>query len=310
MAGSDRRRRRALALVALGALSLVWGTQYLVIKAGQATVPPLCTVALRFAVVAVASQAIVWVGGLRAPPGSLPARALFGVAQAVSMGTLYWSEGHIPSAMAAILVATEPFFVAALAHRLVAGERLTARTALALGVGFLGLALITLGKGAGEERPRIELLATLVVVAGCLAGALNKVVGKRLALGVPAPVVMRDMGVSVALALGAASLLVERGSPIHFTARAIAAFAYLGLVASTAASTVYFVLLRRFPVTAMSYLQFVTALVAVATGIGLGRERLGAGVALGACAVLAGLALLAKPRAEERVEARAAERER
>ncbi len=287
-------RGRAVALVALGALSIVWGTQYLVIKVGQATVPPLLTVALRFAVVAIASQIVVWVMGLRAPPGTAPARALFGIAQAVFMGTLYWAEGRLPSALVAILVATEPFLVAALARHQSVGERLDGPTSLALCFGFIGFAAITLSESAASDGPRTEFIAALMVVVGCVAGAVNKIVGKRLALGVPAPVAMRDMGVTVALTLGAASLMLEQHLAIDFTPRSLLAIGYLGLVASTAASTTYFILLRRFPVTALAYLQFVSALVAVVTGVGLGHERLGGGLAIGAVGILAGLAVLAR----------------
>lgn len=67
-------------------------------------------------------------------------RASFGVAQACSMGSLYWSEGHLPSSLAAILVATEPFWVALMAHRFVTGERLGLRSVAALGVRLSGRA--------------------------------------------------------------------------------------------------------------------------------------------------------------------------
>lgn len=288
-------RRRAPrdrgAIVVLGVLALVWGTQYLVIKRGQATLPPLLTVALRFAIVAVASQGVAWALRLRAPAGTLGARIVFGVAQAATMGALYWSEGHIASALAAIVVATEPFLVAAMAHRWVPGERLTWRTTAALAVGFAGLVLITV---PGAADGTTERLAIAAVVAGSLAGAANKIVGKRLARQVPAPVMMRDMGVIVAIALGGASALLERDQPARFTAEAIAAIVYLGLVASTAASTTYFLLLRWFPVSALSYLQFVTALVAVLTGVVVGHEQLGGAVVLGAMAILGGLRLLAR----------------
>lgn len=283
-------------LIALGALLflvLVWGTQFLVIKVGLRTVPPLLTVALRFAIVAVASQLVVWGLRIRAPPGALRGRVFFGFAQAVSMGTLYWSQGHLPSALAGILVATEPLLVALIAPRLVPGERVGFQTVVALALGFVGLAFITFGQASGGDAGRLELVAVFVVVLGCVAGALNKVVGKRLAVEVPAPVAMRDMGVAVAVVLGAASLVLERERTVEFTASAVMAFTYLGLVASTAASTVYFLLLRRFPVTALGYLQFVTALVAVATGIALGHEHLGLELMVGSAAILAGLVVLA-----------------
>jgi drug/metabolite transporter (DMT)-like permease len=69
----------------------------------------------------------------------------------------------------------------------------------------------------------------------------------------------------------------------------------IGLVASAAASGLYLVLLRRYRVTSMAYLQFVTPLIGVATGVLLGRERLGASGAAGAAVIVAGLVVLVRP---------------
>ncbi|MFO0661473.1 MAG: hypothetical protein U0165_16820 [Polyangiaceae bacterium] len=87
------------------------GNAILVIKSGQATLPPLFAAAARFALVALISQCVVTLRGMRAPSGHARARVLFGVAQAVSMGTLYWAEQHMPSFVAALLCATEPFWL-------------------------------------------------------------------------------------------------------------------------------------------------------------------------------------------------------
>lgn len=58
---------------------------------------------------------------------------------------------------------------------------------------------------------------------------------------------------------------------------------------SFASSGLYLVLLRRFAVSSMSYLQFTTAAVAAGAGVLVGGEQLAPSAALGALAVLAGL---------------------
>ena len=74
------------------------------------------------------------------------------------------------------------------------------------------------------------------------------------------------------------------------------AFVYLALVASFGASGLYLVLLRRYTVTAMAYLQFATAAVAAAAGVLCGREHLGSSLAAGIVAVIGGLLMLARGR--------------
>ena len=87
--------------------------------------------------------------------------------------------------------------------------------------------------------------------------------------------------------------------PIRFTPTSVLAFAYLGLVGSFAASTLYLVLLRRYTVTAVAYLRFGTATVAVMAGVLIAGEDLKTSHIIGVAAVLAGLLLLSRPEARQ-----------
>lgn len=286
---SETRRRVATAAGFVG-LTVVWGTQFLVIKHGQISLPPLLTAALRFAVLTGAAQVAVMVTRSRAPEGRWRGRLTFGVAQALSFGLLYWAQGHLASSLAGVLSAITPLLVALLAHRFIPGERLTLRRSSALLIGFLGLSLIV-----WQTRPSEGTVATLAVVAILLGEAVtaaNRVLAKKLTVVLPAPVLLRDMGLVVTVLIGLASLALEREQPMHFSPVAVASFAYLGLIASFASSGVYLVLLRRFAVTSMSYLQFTTAAVAAGAGVWIGGERLTASAAVGALAVLVGLLLI------------------
>jgi drug/metabolite transporter (DMT)-like permease len=289
---AEARKHARWAGVGLAALALVWGTQFLVIKRGQADLPPLMTAALRFAVLALAAQAAVLVTHARAPFGARLRRASFGVTQAVSFGLLYWAQSRIPSALAGVLSATNPLLVALLAHRFVIGERLSLARAGALALGFAGVSMIVVGTRTSNGVA--ETIAVAAILAGELASATNKVLAKQLVTTVPAPLLLRDMGLIVAALTGLASFCFERNLPIRFTTSSVLAFAYLGLVASFAASSLYLVLLRRYALTAMAYLQFATATVAAAAGVLLGGEHLGAALAVGVAAVIGGLFLLSK----------------
>ena len=217
--------------------------------------------------------------------------------QAVSFGVLYWAEGRIPSAIAGVLTATNPLIVALLAHRYMTGERLTPMRGAALMLGFAGVSMIVLGTQSAVGS--LESIAVLAILIGELAAATNKVLAKQLTAVVPAPVLLRDMGLVVTVLIGLASLCFERHLPVKFTPGSVIAFAYLGLVASFAASALYLLLLRRYTVTAMAYLQFAIATVAAVTGVVLGGERFGISLAAGVIAVLGGLFFLSKTAADD-----------
>ena len=60
----------------------------------------------------------------------------------LSYSAVYWSEQYIPSGLAAVLFATYPLFVAALAHFLLPGERLAPVAVVGMVLGFAGVAVI------------------------------------------------------------------------------------------------------------------------------------------------------------------------
>ncbi|MBI5481727.1 MAG: EamA family transporter [Deltaproteobacteria bacterium] len=279
-------------MLGLTALALIWGTQYLIIRVGQESLPPLLTVALRYAILGVIAQVLVVVCRARPPRGTWPARLAFGALQALGMGLLYWAEGHVVSSVAAIVIMTEPLLVAVLAPLWIPGERPSARVVVALVCGFVGVALLIAHRPPESDAGALVTVATLAVGLSAVVGALARVLCKDVVSKVPPVVILRDSGWIVTALAIAGSLAFERGRPMVFGTGAILAFAYLGVVASAAASGIYLVLLQRYRVTSLSYLQFVTALVAVATGVLLGREHLGAAGVAGVAVVVAGLAVL------------------
>jgi len=294
MERSRKRRRSVLTATALAFLSLVWGTQYLVIRIGQETVPPLLGVFFRFLILAIVAQAAVFATGVVEIRTQWRERFVFGASQALAFGCLYWGQKHLPSAVTALLFLTAPLFVAPLAHFFVTGERLTIGNLLPVGLGFAGAALLI--SPAGMAMGHVASHAALVVLAGALFSAMNKVFSKRLVSVVPPLILIRDLGAVVAFLSGIGWLAFEGTLSVVLTSKAIASFLYLGCVASGLANIVSLRLLRRYRVTAMSYLQFVTALVAVLCGVLLGREAVSAQTLIGFLLVLFGLMSLGRTR--------------
>ncbi|MBZ0116333.1 MAG: DMT family transporter [Sandaracinaceae bacterium] len=277
--------RRAHALVALAALSAVWGTQYLVIRLVQAELPPWRAVFLRFVFVALAAQVAVLATGARAPQRTMVLRLAMGATQALSMGLLYVGQKQIASALSSVLMATTPLLVVVMAHRWL-GERALARSFAAGAAGIAGIVVIA----STQWGDRLAAGGVALVLGAALASAASKTIGKAIT-DLPIAILLRDMGVVVA-ALGlAASIVVEREVPWTLGARELMGAAYLGLVASAGANVLYFVLLRRVDVSRLSYLQLVSASVGLIAGVLIAGEHLGASTLTGTALVLAGAAI-------------------
>ena len=131
---------------------LVWGVNYIVIKAAMREITPLAFNAVRFSLAAFALVLIAWLSGARRPSrADLGRLALMGV-----IGNTIYQYGfiqgvaHTRAGNAALLFAAVPVQTAVLSH-LVGHERLRLRDVLGLLVSVAGIAVIVLGSGKGAD---------------------------------------------------------------------------------------------------------------------------------------------------------------
>ncbi len=278
-------RRRVVTAAVLAVLALVWGTQYLVVRVAQADLPPWRAVALRFAIVALLGQLVLLARPAAAPRGTLPLRVAMGVTQALSMGLLYSGQARLPSALVSVLMSTTPLFVVLIATRWLA-EPLRARTVGASALGLLGI-LVSSGAGWSDGT---EVAGVALVVGAALSSAVSKTLGKAVAR-LPLAVLLRDLGVVVSITAALASLVTEHEGPWAVGPLALGGAVYLGLVASSAANALYFIVLRDVEVSRLSYLMVVSAMVGLGSGVAIAGERLRPAAIVGVVLVLAGAAL-------------------
>ena len=102
-------------ILAFFAIYVVWGSTYLAIKLAVETIPPLATAGVRHLVAGLIlfAWARAWKTRLTAVEwrASLVVGVLFFL---IGHGTLHWAEQIVPSGVAALLVATEPLWIALL----------------------------------------------------------------------------------------------------------------------------------------------------------------------------------------------------
>jgi drug/metabolite transporter (DMT)-like permease len=290
---------RTALVAAFTVLVLIWGTTWAAIRVGLAGIPPFTGIALRFTIaglllLVLARRLGVRLGSSRRERGLWVMNAVLSFC--VSYSIVYWSEQYIPSGLAAVLFATYPLFVAALAHLSLPGERLTLAASAGLLLGFAGVVVIFSDdlRMLGGDRVRS---AALLMLVSPLVSALSLVLIKRWGRGIHplslAAVPMLMAGVTMA---GVARVF-ERGRPVVLDVASVGALLYLAVLGSAVTFTAYYWLLARVSATGVALTSFLIPIVAVAVGaLGFGepvRPRLVTGSAL----VLVGVVVVSRRRA-------------
>ncbi len=285
-------------------LTLIWGTTWAAIRIGLAGIPPFTGVAVRFAIagtllLAIAKRLGVPLGRARHERRLWVVNGLLSFC--LSYAVVYWSEQYIPSGLAAVLFATYPLFVAALAHFLLPGERLGPAAVGGMLLGFAGVAVIfsdDLALLGGESVSR----AALVMLVSPLVSAVASVAVKRWGGDVPplslAAVPMLGTGV----VMGGLALALERGAPLALDFRSLAALLYLAVLGSAVTFTIYYWLLARVQATQLALMSYLIPIVAVAAGALLFDEPLRPRLLAGSALVLAGLVAVHRGRQAARQE--------
>jgi drug/metabolite transporter (DMT)-like permease len=274
--------------------SLAFGTAFVGVKAGVATLPPVLFAALRFDLGATLLLSALAIG--RGVRGCLPGsrRDLLGIAVAgvflvfVNGVLLFVGQQFTTSAAAAVIygvvpVATTPFAIVVL------GARLSLRGVVGLLVGFAGLVVVVqpspaLLEGAGIGEP--------IIVCSALSVAFGSVLLRR--LNPPMPSLPLTAWAMVVGAAGAHLLSLALGEPttIAWTPREIGAVVWLGTVSTGLAFPAYFSLIREAGPVRANLVAYVVPIVAAVTGAVVLGEGVAVTTAAGFVIVLVGFALI------------------
>ena len=288
---SGRSSPRVIAAFAV--VYVVWGSTYLAIRYAVETLPPFLMAGSRFVLAgsllygwalwrgAAAPSALAWrwallVGALFVPLGN---------------GLVVWAEQRVPSALAALVAAGIPLWVALFERLAPSGARLTPARGLGLLVGFGGVLVLVGGDGLTiSGGPRL-----VAVAIASMASALGMVLLRRAPLpsdsALSSSMTMLTGG-GFALLVGWAVREPQGFTPERVSAVSLAAYAYLVLFGSVLAFTCFTFLARTVSPSRASTHAYVNPLVALLLGAGLGGERLGIRALAATPLILGGLALV------------------
>lgn len=142
-------------------LAALWGGSFMLVKTALPTIGPLTIVVARLVLGAVALFMVMRLRGLRLPAGLAgwtPFMVFGAVGNLAPFSLIAWGQQHVPSAVAAILMAAMPLFTLVLARVVRPAENPVTRGRLAgIALGFSGVvvlvgpsALTQAGGGIGE----------------------------------------------------------------------------------------------------------------------------------------------------------------
>ena len=294
----DPKRRVVLLIVAFAAVYILWGSTYLAIKYVIETFPPFISAGARFLL----AGATLFIVGRFSKDYEKPTLTQW--RSSAVIGTLLFlggnggvviAEHHITSGLAALLVATEPFWVVLLSWLWLKGARPDWRVALGLLMGFAGVYFLMDGGAVRAGSGTNQLFGMILVIAAGLCWATGSIYGVR-APASKSPILASGMQ----MLAGGSSLLLAGTLMGEWTGFEIGvvsrhswfALVYLLVFGSLIAFTAYSWLLKNARPTMVATYAYVNPVVAVILGWAIagesftGRTLLGAGVIVGSVVLI------------------------
>jgi drug/metabolite transporter (DMT)-like permease len=283
--------------IALLALYIVWGSTYLAIRFSVETIPPFLHAALRFLI----SGAILYIwrraAGDPAPtPGNWKSTAIVGTALLLGgNGLVGWAEKTVPSGIAALMIATSPFWLTLFEALRSGGSKPTWQAILGLIIGFGGVFLL-IGPseitGGGES---IDRFGSILLLLAPFFWSLGSIYARGADMPKSTLLSTGMQMLTGAVALFFVSLL--KGELNGFSLAMVSTRSWLGLLyLITFGSLVGFVsygwLLHNAPVSLTSTYAYVNPVVAVFLGSLFADEVLNGRILVAAAIIIGSVVLI------------------
>jgi drug/metabolite transporter (DMT)-like permease len=277
-------------------LCLVWGTTYLAIRVALESIPPLLMAGGRWIVAGSLLIAFFRLRGDSLPDRrqwlSLAVRGVLFIG--FGNGAVVWAQQTVPSGLAAVFVAVNPFWMVGIDAVLGDRKAPTLRQVTGLFVGFLGIILLV-SPGTGVPARSGFWSGFIATQLACVGWSLGSTYARRRAQ------LHQDShpGASVALEmlLGGVALLlcaVVLGERLRgvVTPRSAGAVAYLIVFGSIIAYSCYRYALQHLPIATLSLYVYANTVIAVFLGTLVLGEPFNWLMGAGAGVVLVGIGLV------------------
>ena len=177
-------RKTVLLLAAFAAIYIFWGSTYLAIKYAIETLPPFMMAGARFVIAGAILYLIASFSKDYEKPKFVHWKTSFVVGTLLLLGGnggVVFAEHYISSSLAALLVATEPFWIVLLSWLWLKKSRPNLKVVSGLALGFLGVWLLISGQGANGATAdnSMQIFGAIAVIAAAMCWATGSIYGLR-----------------------------------------------------------------------------------------------------------------------------------
>lgn len=295
---------RALAVAAFLTVCVVWGTTYLAIRVAVETIPPVLLTGVRYTIAAIGLLTISRLRGERIPsdPRTI-ARIAIVALLLIGVGNLgvVWAEQWVPSGIAALLVASAPFWATILEALRKGGERIRFRRTIGMVIGFAGVALLVTPRGAGRFFDAHFVMGAIAIQIAAIAWQGGSLYSKLTVNDVPPLMSTALQALIAGIVLDIIGLAIGEGPRFHPSPRSLIALLYLAIVGTMLGYSAYMYALARLRITTTSLYTYINPIVAVILGWLVLGERLTPISFAGIGIILGGMVLVQRSRRESSV---------
>ncbi|PWT93021.1 MAG: multidrug DMT transporter permease [Acidobacteria bacterium] len=284
------QREKVLAYAAWIAVCLIWGTTYLAIRVAVKALPDALLSGVRFTIAGGLMMGFFWLRGEKFPPFhqwihlAVVGLSLIGIGNWL----VVWAEKEVPSGPTALLVATTPFWMAAIESLLSRGEAWTSGKVFGLMLGFAGVALLVWPELKGNWNAGywsgilVLQIASAAWACGSLYSKYKHVDSKPL------------INASLQMFLGGLFLILIalfRGEfrMIQWQRDSIVAFIYLVTVGAMIGYVCYIYALAKLPSSTVFLYAYINPVIAVWLGWMILNEKVTVYTFLATAVILAGI---------------------
>jgi drug/metabolite transporter (DMT)-like permease len=269
---------------------IIWGSTWMAIRISLDSFTPFLSAGFRFLLASVFIYSLMKFKGIKIQTDklSITLYLLMGFFSfVIPFGLVYWGEQFVPSGLASVLFAVNPFFVAIFSYYFIASEKVGAHKILGIVLGFAGL-LVIFSENLIGDIPIYLPGMLAVVISAIMQGGLQVTIKKY--GGNLHPLSMNLVPMIIAgVVMTLIGYFFEDMSKVAFTSSGYLSVAYLALFGSLVTFTSYYWLLKRVSVIVLSLIAFITPIIALILGWLFLSEELSTRHLVGSFMVLLGV---------------------
>lgn len=292
---NTKNRNLILLIAAFAAVYILWGSTYLAIKYAIETLPPFLMAGSRFVFAGIVLMIWARLSKDYEKPKAAHWKTSFVVGTLLLLGGnggVVFAQHYISSSLAALLVATEPFWIVLLSWLWLGKSRPNLKTVLGIAVGFFGVWLLINGQttNSAANIGSMQFFGAIAVMLAALSWATGSIYGLRSPVPKSSILTAGMQMFSGGLVLLTVSLFMGEWSTFSISqvsARSLYGVIYLIIFGSLIGYTAYSWLLKNAQPAMVATYAYVNPIVAIFLGWLIagesftGQMLIGAGVIVG-----------------------------